>query len=183
MDRLKTPRRRNPLRLRNFDYSQNGAYFITICAHNRECLFGAIQDNRMILNNADWILGDVWNDLPNHYSHVLLDAFIIMPNHVHGIVVLRDPILGAGFVRAGLKPAPTTTGMKRHGLPEIVRGFKTFSSRRINETRNMPGMKLWQRNYYEHVIRNDRSLAASREYIMNNPRKWALDRENPDHQP
>jgi len=193
MEPLGTPRRRNTLRLHNYDYSAAGAYFATICSYNRECLFGEIRDSRMVLNDAGRILNDVWDDLPNHYDHVLLDAFIIMPNHVHGIVILRDPVadaivgagfVRAGFVRAGLKPAPThntmKTEMKRHGLPEIVRGFKTFSSRRINEMRKTPGMKLWQRNYYEHVIRNDRSLAAIREYIVNNPRKWELDRENPN---
>ncbi|WP_232280630.1 transposase [Chloroflexus aggregans] len=95
-----------------------------------------------------------------------MDAFVVMPNHVHGIVVI---------VGAGLKPAPTTT---RHGLPEIVRQFKTFSARRINEMRGTPGVSVWQRNDDEHIIRNEESLNCIREYIANNPLKWQLEREN-----
>jgi len=101
-----------------------------------------------------------------------LDAFVIMPNHIHGIIFLTD-------VGAGLKPAPTVPACHCHPLPEIVRGFKTFSSRKINELRNMSGTALWQRNYYEHVIRRDESLEKIREYIETNPLRWALDKENP----
>jgi REP element-mobilizing transposase RayT len=141
-----------------------------------------------------------WHDLPHHYPHVRLDAFTVMPNHVHGIIILTgntveagsQPVVGAGLkpvvgaglkpvVGAGLKPAPTgpaPTG-KRHGLPEIVRAFKTFSSRRINELRGTPGTPIWQRNYYEHIIRSEDELKRVREYIANNALQWALDRENP----
>ena len=112
-----------------------------------------------------------WFDLPNHYAHVRLDAFVIMPNHVHGVIVLTE-------VGAGLKPAPTVVA-KRHGLPEIVRGFKTFSSRRINELRGTPGTPVWQRNYYEHVIRGEDELNRVREYIDSNPTGWLEDRYHP----
>jgi len=101
-----------------------------------------------------------------------LDVFVIMPNHIHGIIFLTD-------VGAGLKPAPTVPAGHCHPLPEIVRGFKTFSSRKINELRNLSGTALWQRNYYEHVIRRDESLEKIREYIETNPLRWALDKENP----
>jgi len=107
------------------------------------------------------------------YNHIKLDEYVIIPNHIHGIVIINDD------VGAGLKPAPTS--MKRHGLPEIVRGFKTFSSRRINQYRNTPGQKLWQRNYYEHIIRNDDELNRIREYIINNPLEWEMDRNHPDN--
>ena len=109
--------------------------------------------------------------LNGSYRHVALDEFVVMPNHTHGIIVLTA-LVGAGF-----KPAPTTT--RRHALPEIVRGFKTFSSRRINEIRHTPGAPVWQRNYFERVIRNDNEMHHLREYIVNNPAKWDLDRENP----
>ena len=162
-------RNRRPIRLQGYDYSRAGAYFVTVCTHDRLCLFGEIADRRMALNDAGRMVQQVWDDLPNHYSHVELDECVVMPNHVHGIVVI---------VGAGLKPAPTKP-TKRHGLPEIVRALKAFSARRINEMRGMPGGKIWQRGYYEHIIRNDDELNRIREYIANNPMKWEMDRENP----
>ncbi|GAB4343335.1 MAG: hypothetical protein Kow0099_21640 [Candidatus Abyssubacteria bacterium] len=167
---------RRSVRLQGYDYSRAGAYFVTICAQNRECVFGKIVGRRMRLNDAGRIVQAAWNDLPNHYAGVELDAFVAMPNHVHGIVV----IVGAGLKPAptGLKPAPTAN-RAAHGLPEIVRAFKTFSSRRINELRHTPGARLWQRNYYEHIIRNEESMERVRDYIVNNPLQWELDRENP----
>ena len=163
---------RRSIRLKGYDYSQAGGYYLTIVTQNRECLFGEILDGKIILNKYGLIVKTIWNDLPNHYNHIKLDEYVIMPNHIHGIVIINDDV-GAGF-----KPAPT---IKRHGLPEIVRGFKTFSSRRINQYRNTPGQKLWQRNYYEHIIRNDDELNRIREYIINNLLKWETDRNHPDN--
>ena len=109
--------------------------------------------------------------ITEHYPDVETDEFVIMPNHFHGVVVLLDPIT----VGAGLKPAPS-----RHGIPEIVRAFKTFSARPINEMRRAPGVSIWQRNYFEHVIRNEQSLNRIRQYILDNPARWEFDRENPE---
>jgi putative transposase len=159
-------------RLKEYDYSQPGGYFITICTKERECLFGEIENDQMKVNNYGQIVQLSWLDLPQHYSNVQLDSFVIMPNHIHGIIFLED-------VGAGLKPAPTVFKDKRYPLSEIVRAFKTFSSKGINKLRNMPGKSVWQRNYYEHVIRRDESLEKIREYIENNPLRWALDQENP----
>jgi len=164
-------RSRRSLRLPGYDYTESGAYFIIVVAHGRECLFGQMVNEAMLRTDAGHVVQAVWDRLPAHYPHVRLDAFVIMPNHVHGVL-----ILGSDSVGAGLKPAPTE---RRYGLPEIVRGFKTFSARRINECRNAPGAAVWQRNYYEHVIRNEESLLRIREYIENNPLQWELDRENP----
>ena len=100
----------------------------------------------------------------------MLDQFVIMPNHVHGIVVIGNDRAGLE-PGAGLEPAPTVS--------EIIRQFKTFSAKRINQLRNNPGCPVWQRNYFERVIRNENELARAREYIVNNPMKWALDKENP----
>jgi putative transposase len=178
------PRRRS-IRLRAYDYTQAGAYFITIVAHNRAMLFSDIAGGESRLNDFGRIVEEVWTNLPKHYSGVQCDAFIIMPNHIHGIITLKESDVGAGFKpalhisiveqRAGLNPAPT----RRHGLPEMVRGLKTFSARGINERRHTPGAPVWQRNYYEHVIRDDGELLRVREYIMNNPLEWETDRENP----
>jgi REP element-mobilizing transposase RayT len=175
MESKQRPHHRRLTRLQEYDYSQPGAYFVTVCTKNRSCLFGEIDNDRMRLSSYGEIIRLSWFDLPQHYTNVELDAFVIMPNHIHGIIFLTD-------VGAGLKPAPTDSPRdKRHGLPEIIRAFKTFSSRQINKFRNMPGASVWQRNYYEHVIRRDESLAKIREYIETNPLRWALDKENPAH--
>lgn len=164
----KPHRNRRSIRLQGYDYSRAGAYFVTVCTQNRQCLFGENVDGKMALNDAGRMIQTIWNGLPEHYHHVELDEFVVMPNHLHGIIAI---------VGAGLKPAPTP--INQHGLPEIVRALKTFSARRINEMRNTPGAKLWQRNYYEHIIRNDDELNRIREYIANNPSQWEMDRENP----
>lgn len=183
---------RRSIRLRGYDYSQAGAYFITICTHNRECLFGAVgagskpahpsikpaqfatphptqSPNLMVLNEYGEIVKDTWEDLINHVDGIELDAFVIMPNHVHGIIV----IIRAGLVQdgAGLEPAPTG----KRTLPEIVRQLKTFSARRINKKRGAQGLPVWQRNYYEHAIRDDDDLTRIHGYIANNPINWLSD--------
>jgi REP element-mobilizing transposase RayT len=174
--------KRRSIRLKWYDYSQNGAYFITICTQKRACLLGEIQSNTMILNEMGTIVSDTWYDLPNHNSHVLLDEFVIMPNHIHGIVMMANNThqlsVGAGSEPPSSegRPAPT-----RHGLSEIVRQLKTFSSTRINKLRNSPGIPVWQRNYYEHVIRNEKSLHAIREYIRYNSLNWISDKDNPEN--
>jgi len=165
---------RRSIRLKGYDYTQAGAYFVTICTQDRMCLFGEIVDGEMRLNDAGEIVAWTWHDMPNHISNVQLDAFVVMPNHVHGIIVITDPVV-AVVVGAGSEPAPT----KSYGLPEIVRQFKTFSARRINDLRGTQGTPVWQRNYYEHIIRDEESLNRIREYILNNPSRWEMDQENP----
>jgi putative transposase len=145
-------------------------YFVTICTWQRECLFGEIIDRAMKLNEYGDVVANCWIQLINHYSHIKLDAHIIMPNHMHGIINI------AGSVGAGLKPAPTTG---RHDLPEIVRALKTFSSRQINILRDSPGVPVWQRNYFERVIRNEKELYTIRKYIQMNPLQWDSDKDNP----
>ncbi|MBM4462172.1 MAG: transposase [Chloroflexi bacterium] len=169
---------RRSIRLKNYDYSQAGAYFITVCTQGRECLFGGIADGEVRMNEYGEIVHQEWLQAAILRPSVELDAFVVMPNHVHGIVVLRDGGRGT------LQRAPT---LERFGkptsssIPTIVRLFKSVSTRRINATRQTPGAAVWQRNYYEHVIRNENELKEIREYIMNNPLKWELDEENPDN--
>jgi len=142
----------------------------------------------MILNQTGEILESTWLDLPNHYTGIALDAFVIMPNHTHSIIVLCDPV-GAGFKPALFtnqehKPRtdhqPSSPKIKRHSLSEIMRGFKTFSARKINEIRKTTGIPVWQRNYYERIIRDENELEETRKYIVNNPKKWEFDKENPN---
>jgi REP element-mobilizing transposase RayT len=137
---------------------------------------GDVVDDEVQLNAEGHIVEASWHDLLEHYGHVRLDAFIIMPNHAHGIIILDDyPDVGAG-----LRPAPT---VKRAGLPEIIRAFKTFSARRINEILDSVGTPFWQRGYYEHIIRNERELHAMRQYIADNPARWTDDPEHPGRNP
>ncbi len=182
--------RRRAIRLRGYDYGQEGAYFVTICTRDRICSLGDVVDGDMVLSDAGRLAQATWQALPQHYLNVRLDAWVVMPNHVHGIVwlVSDGPSTQAGLetrpyrqrrtgsVGAGFKPA-------RRGLPEIVRGFKTFSARRINAARNVTGSPFWQRNYYEHVIRSEDALDRIRQYIVDNPAKWHEDPENPNVTP
>ena len=177
-------RQRRSIRLQGYDYTRQGAYFVTICTRNRACLLGDIVEGKMHLSEAGRLAQVAWEGLPHHYPHVQIDVWVIMPNHMHGIVILTeaqatddDMRVGADpktDVGAGFKPAPT-----RHGLSEIVRAFKTFSARRINALHNTVGTPFWQRNYYEHIIRNQSALDRIRQYIADNPARWSEDLENP----
>jgi putative transposase len=155
---------RRSIRLPGYDYASPGYYFVTICVQRGSPSLGRVVDGVVRLNHYGRIVDDAWVDLPNHHDNVDLDVFVIMSNHIHGIIIIND-------VGAGSEPAPTDRSSKRHGLPEIIRGFKTFSARRINQARQTPGRRFWQRNYYEHIIRNQDALDRIRQYIQNNPRK------------
>lgn len=161
---------RRSIRLKGYDYSQVGAYFVTICAQNRVCLFGDIVDGEMHLNYIGNIVADSWQWLALQYDYVELDEWMIMPNHIHGIIVVND-------CRGDSRIAPTG---KRKPIGRLIGAFKTVSTKHINIIRGTPGIPVWQRNYYEHIVRNDESLNRIREYIKNNPLQWKLDRENPN---
>ena len=177
------PRRhhRHSIRLKGYDYSLSGAYFITICVNHGQCELGAINDAEICLSSYGQIAAVTWEGLPEHYLHIELDAFVVMPNHVHGIIVLADTVPSTTKpleVGAGLRPVPTSS-VKRPGLPEIIRACKSFSARRINQGKGIQGQPFWQRNYYEHIIRNERAYFAIREYILSNPVNWGADKLNP----
>jgi REP element-mobilizing transposase RayT len=181
---------RRSVRLQDYDYREAGAYFVTICTVGRTCIFGTIGET-IELSPLGEIVEETWSNLPSHYPGIELDEFTVMPNHVHGVIGLMD--LADLVPGAGLKPAPTVDSeglvepagnsaatVKSTPLSEIVRGFKTFSARRINEHRGTPGRAVWQRNYYERVIRSERELKLIRTYIAENPSRWADDHENPE---
>ena len=154
---------------------------MTVCVKEHAHLFGSIEKTVMRENEFGEIVRECWNDLPRHYPSVKLDTFVIMPNHIHGIIIIVNDDHGGGDVGAGFKPAPTKTKTntpKRHGLSEIIRALKTFSARRINEMRNSPGISVWQRNFYEHIIRNEHALNQIRKYIEANPANWQLNNGN-----
>jgi REP element-mobilizing transposase RayT len=244
---------RRSIRLKKYDYSQAGAYYVTLVAQNRDCLFGEVINDEMQLNEAGRMMHEIWESLPTRFASIELDEYIVMPNHIHGIIVINEVVedivgatvgatlvvarpddlvvqnknkagtstaredraspaptnvngvndvgattVGATLVvahsdddlvaqnknKAGTSPAPT----KRVILGDVVGAFKSITTveyiRGVHE-KQWPSFfkRLWQRNYYEHIIRHEESLANIRQYIMDNPRQWALDEENNLRQP
>ncbi len=193
---------RSSVRLKGYDYAQAGAYFVTICAQDRACVFGSMVGNGMQVNDAGHMVVAVWDSLPTRFPGIDLDAFVVMPNHIHGIIVITDgaqsravatdngnpvgaPLVGAHAYTtnapatgATARVAPTTTlgavvgAYKSLTTVEFVRGVKSLG------WSPFPG-KLWQRNYYEHIIRDEEALDRIRQYIADNPARWMEDPENP----
>jgi len=188
--------RRRSIRLPGYDYSQAGAYFVTIVTQDRACLFGDVVDSKARLNTAGDMIEKCWLELNRKFPIVEMDQYVVMPNHFHGIVVITSEPVGAGSPRpksdthtrnttpdshttttSGAETAPLPS--RRLSLGNVVAYLKYQTTKQINELRQTPGITVWQRNYYEHIIRNEESLNRIREYIVNNPIQWDLDRENP----
>ena len=165
-------RRRRSIRLREYDYRQAGVYFITVVTHGREMLFGEIAGGGTRLNEFGRIVEDEWQKSSVIRREIELDVFVVMPNHIHGIVNIINPDVGA------TGRSPLRSGPPARSLGAFVAGFKSAVTKRLNNLRHTPGVPVWQRNYYEHVIRGDRELLRVREYILNNPLDWEHDREN-----
>ena len=186
---------RRSIRLKGYDYSQQGAYFVTICTYQRNCLFGEIVDNEMKLNTNGEIARGSWLSIPRHFQNIELDEFVIMPNHLHGIILIVNNSEEEGKALANqdfpqqqklssqcFAPTGETikiNGTKPQSLAAIIQNFKSVSTRQINRINNSKGNVIWQRNYYEHIIRNEEALNNIRQYIVNNPINWAEDKENP----
>ncbi len=197
---------RRSIRLKDYDYSQLGAYFVTICTHNRECLFGEIVNSEMELNDAGKMVEKWYFELTKKFHSIQCDEHVVMPNHFHCIiqnvgVVGADPCVCPGndgqtrrFAPTNLKLGEHTNHMGEHinhmgehtGSPlrNVIQWFKTMTTNEYvrhvkNDGWKRFNGKLWQRNYYEHIIRNECELNQIREYIVNNPLKWDLDNENP----
>lgn len=182
---------RRSIRLKGYDYAQAGAYFVTICTQNRECLFGDVVDGEMRSNDAGCMIQKWWHESAEKFKNIELDEFVIMPNHFHGIIM----IVGAALCgRPEINAQPPTTGYTTGtGQPQrvaptlgnIIDWFKTMTTNEyIRNVRqeNWPPFngKLWQRNYYEHIIRSEKEMNRIREYIIENPMRWADDENNPD---
>jgi len=131
--------------MKGYDYSEPGAYFITICTNKNQSLFGKIVEGDMHLNEMGKLVRFTWEDLVNHVKHIELGQFVIMPNHIHGIIQIIDT---DEPVQVGLGPTPTPDSKQKTALPEIVRQLKSFSARRINQYRGTPGLPVWHRDYY-----------------------------------
>ncbi len=179
-------RRRKPNRLRDFDYSQSGWYFVTICVQNRECLFGRIENGKMILNQFGEIVEKCWYEIPQHFPDVTLDEFVVMPNHVHGMVVIRNDVMknrhvvGNAYMRS--LQSPSSPDRTKMALSKIIHGFKSAVTREINKIQNQFCFQ-WQKSFHDHIIRNEKSYWAIKEYIRNNPAHWTFDEENPLYLP
>ena len=155
-----TPRsRRSSPRLAGFDYAQEGYYFVTICTRGHEPLFGHIRDGTMHISQIGEVVEREWRAIPDYEPSTHLDAWIVMPNHIHGVISLHS-----------FEDGPT------RGLSSIIAGFKGRSTRNVNRALGRDGTSSWERSFYDHVVRDDADLDRIREYIMNNPARWDADR-------
>jgi REP element-mobilizing transposase RayT len=175
-------------RLKNWDYSYDGYYFVTVCTKDRICCFGSVVNGKMKLSWQGKIVGKYWHDLPNHYHNCRLDEFIVMPNHVHGhvhgIVIIGnnvETIHELSLQQKRERNYDTQNGISRRKmlLSKIIGRFKMQSAKEINKIKNTPGQPLWQPRFYDHIIRNEKSLYNIRKYISENSQKWELDESNP----
>jgi putative transposase len=185
---------RRSIRLPGYDYTQPGAYFVTICTQDGECLF----DDPVLRRVAE----TMWQRIPSHFGQVSVDASVVMPNHMHGILIITDTaVVGARHTETdsghtdqlpvvygesspanpagNASPLPRVPpGAPSGSLGAIIGNYKSVTTRRINQIRKTPGIMVWQRNYYEHIIRTERAMKAIRRYIINNPARWHLDKYN-----
>jgi len=150
---------RRSIRLRRYDYSQPGSYFVTVCTKGRECLFGNVIDEEVALNFADRVVQEGWSYTEIIRPEVQVDEFVIMPNHIHGIFTIREPkgLVGA-HSRAPLPCGNSIFQRSPRSLGSLIAGFKSAATKRINQSRHTPGQPIWQRNYYEHIIRRETDI-------------------------
>lgn len=158
---------RRSIRLPGFDYSQNGYYFVTICVQNREMMLGQIDHGNMIFSALGQQIHSDWLWLFNRYVYVKYDEYIIMPNHIHTIMIIDH-------CRGGSRTAPTPQHTIKP-IGRIIGAFKTISTKHVHDEKLLQQPRLWQRNYYEHIIRNEREYFAIRKYIQDNPKNWEQD--------
>ena len=182
--------RRRSIRRKGYDYPLPGAYFVTLISSGRVSLFGEIMDGELRQSDIGKLVNDCWLGITNSFTSIGLDDIVIMPNHLHGIIFIHealgkgeafadnDPsVVGAMAANASpLRPRGTTLG----SLGAIIQNFKSVSTRKVNKRYFEPGYKIWQKNYHERVVRNERELNAIRQYIRDNPHNWELDHENPN---
>lgn len=166
------PQRRS-IRIPKYDYRQLGSYFVTICTFEHRCFFGKIVDEKIQLSKIGAIIKACWEQIPLHFNHVNLNQFVVMPNHLHGIVEFTNYKHSNQYESGRVLP---------NSISSVVRSFKANATRIARVKTNNARLKIWQRNFYEHVIRNEKSGAAIQEYIINNPLKWELDSLHPTNQ-
>ena len=170
---------RRSIRLRDVDYSEPGAYFITICAANKKSIFGKIENGRVVLKPLGEIIRACWIGIPEHFASASIKEFVVMPNHLHGIVALS---VGARYIVPLDPKTRTPEGFQKPvkgSIPTIVRTFKAAVARQARKELGIDGPKIWQRNYFERVLREGQDYADVSRYIVENPMRWEWDEENP----
>jgi putative transposase len=171
------PGNRRSIRLPEYDYTSAGAYFVTICAQNRQCIFGDVHDHAVVLSPAGITIHEEWMRTQEIRPHVKLDYFVIMPNHLHGILIFTDHQEDKDF-----QPVPSRkprSHRAKGSLGSVIAGFKSSCTTRINQERGTPRQPVWQTRFWDRVVRNDEELERLREYIKTNPFRWELDSLNP----
>jgi len=186
--------KRKQIRLPGFDYSEPRYYFVTICTQHKKHLFGRINNAEMVLNDVGNMISHWWEQIPNKYSHIILDAFQIMPNHIHAIIQITNHNVGVDQNQFNPHVDPNKneyinsinnrrTHRSAPTVGDIIQWVKTMSTNeyiRNVKTNNWPTFtkRIWQRNYYEHIIRNEENLNEIREYVKTNPQNWDSDENN-----
>jgi REP element-mobilizing transposase RayT len=194
---------RRSIRLNGYDYSQAGAYFVTLSVHERECLFGEIRDGEMQMNQSGLIVAAEWIRLGELRKEIELSESVVMPNHFHGVLIFNEYVgaihelplhelplhelplhelpLHELSLRHHETPPSTREQRRKMALPTIIGRFKMITAKRINIDRDTPGAPVWQRNYHEHIIRNEADYNRISEYISTNPQRWVEDKLHPDN--
>lgn len=165
-------------RLEGWDYSSDGYYFVTICVKDRECFFGDVVNEKMVLNKMGKIAEKFWLEIPQHFPFVVLDEFVVMPNHLHGIVAIENndfSVETQNFASLQSQGYKNKFGPQSNNLASIIRGFKIGVTKYANQN---DILFQWQPRFYDHIIRNEESLNRIREYIIYNPLEWNEDRNN-----
>ena len=191
---------RRSIRLPNYDYRSPGVYFVTICVHQGECLLGEVADGQMLLNELGRVAREFWGSVPGHFASVSVDTFTIMPNHLHAIIEIQPPPKATDSRRRGEVPSPSPPNhlqtrrgratpplqpstLERPTLGQIVAYYQHQTTQTINGLREMPGVPFWQRNYWEHVVRDEDAYNRISRYIHDNPARWEEDQLHPEAAP
>lgn len=186
MGKTNLPNRKS-LRLKRYDYASEGCYFITICTKNKQPFFGSIENGKVILNDIGQIAEKFWIEIPSHFKNVELDDFVIMPNHIHGILIIHNKMVGTlqSEIRTLQCNVPTDNkyfseiSPKAETISTIIRSYKSICTKTINKEQTEIFF-AWHTRFHDHIVRNEKALNAIRKYIFENPIKWILDRENDD---
>lgn len=168
-------KKRQSIRLPKYNYAQPGAYFVTIVTHHRKCFFGSLRNDEVFLSDIGRIVEGAWREIPTHFPHVTVDEYVIKPNHIHGIVNMLQADVGAPYM------APLRSNHSQESasptLGIIIGTFKAAVTRQVHKLDRFWGVKIWHRNYYEHVIRDERDYERIIDYMAVNPENWEKDPE------
>ena len=173
-DKYKDQYRTETTRLKGWDYASTGHYFVTICEKNRRCVFGSIVDKTVALTPLGTVVMECWKEIPKHFPFVELDTFCIMPNHIHGIIVIKTDgsVETQNLASLHVHGTSNSFGPQSNNLASIVRGFKIGVTKYAHENDTL---FQWQPRFFDRIIRDEQELHAVRNYIRNNPLEWALD--------